>query len=518
MTSTDLLNQQKAATGVLAAIPDVTAYRSCTESELLALAAENAQASRLLSTHGARIAGEIARRSTPELGSAGLAQKQGERTPENLVRRITGSTKWEANTAVRIGKLGTDSIETVDVATGEVAPPKEPWLTSLVAALSAGQVSVAQADAIRTGLGQPSEHVTVERLAEQVELLVVLAGSHDADWLSREARHLRDLIDAQGVAERERLHYLKRSWKLIGRADGSGYSLIEHDAVSYAKMRDIYDRVTSPRRGGPRFVDPERQAQAAAVEEDERSTENIAHDAIMDFIEAGTHVDETVMLGRGGAQVRVIVTKEALEAAKSTDTTDAADATATDATGGADGTAATDGADGVDSTTATECTETVTPRVPGYGYIEGQPNPVSIGTIEAMVCDGEVVPVIFDATGQAIDIGQKHRLFSIKQRIFLAVMFGGCMFGDCTRPAAWCEAHHIKQVHRDGGTSVLDNGILLCRHHHLLLHNNGWEITRTGDKGEHYWLIPPPDIDPEQTPRPMRRKSAAYRERYPALA
>ena len=62
---------------------------------------------------------------------------------------------------------------------------------------------------------------------------------------------------------------------------------------------------------------------------------------------------------------------------------------------------------------------------------------------------------------------------------------------------------------------MVDNGILLCRHHHLLLHNRGWEIVRTGERGEHYWLIPPKDIDPTQTPRLLRKKSAAYRQRFP---
>ena len=31
-------------------------------------------------------------------------------------------------------------------------------------------------------------------------------------------------------------------------------------------------------------------------------------------------------------------------------------------------------------------------------------------------------------------------------------------------------------------------GLLLCRHHHLLAHNNGWEIERAGPS---YRLIPP---------------------------
>jgi hypothetical protein len=52
--------------------------------------------------------------------------------------------------------------------------------------------------------------------------------------------------------------------------------------------------------------------------------------------------------------------------------------------------------------------------------------------------------------------------------------------------------------------------VLLCRHHHLLFHNNGWEIRRT-DGGE-YWLIPPPTVDPQQSPIRLESKSGAMRD------
>ena len=45
---------------------------------------------------------------------------------------------------------------------------------------------------------------------------------------------------------------------------------------------------------------------------------------------------------------------------------------------------------------------------------------------------------------------------------------------------------------------------------HLLCHNNHWEIEHAGDGG--FALIPPPDIDPQQTAIPMPTKSAAIRE------
>jgi hypothetical protein len=53
------------------------------------------------------------------------------------------------------------------------------------------------------------------------------------------------------------------------------------------------------------------------------------------------------------------------------------------------------------------------------------------------------------------------------------------MFPDCERPASRCEYHHIYWA-RDTGRTDLADAILLCRHHHLLLHNNGSEIRRDG--------------------------------------
>ena len=55
------------------------------------------------------------------------------------------------------------------------------------------------------------------------------------------------------------------------------------------------------------------------------------------------------------------------------------------------------------------------------------------------------------------------------------------------------------------GELMVADGVLLCRHHHLLLHNHGWAITRDGAE---YALVPPRDVDPAQAPRPMPSKIA----------
>jgi hypothetical protein len=72
-----------------------------------------------------------------------------------------------------------------------------------------------------------------------------------------------------------------------------------------------------------------------------------------------------------------------------------------------------------------------------------------------------------------------------------------------------CEAHHILFWARDKGRTDVADGILLCKFHHLLMHNNHWEIERVGSD---YFLIPPVSVDPARTPRRMPSKSAAMRD------
>ena len=53
----------------------------------------------------AHCAGIVAHRSRPELGYDGLAQRTGARTPEQFVQQVTGVSRREAGTLVRVGEL-----------------------------------------------------------------------------------------------------------------------------------------------------------------------------------------------------------------------------------------------------------------------------------------------------------------------------------------------------------------------------------------------------------------------------
>jgi hypothetical protein len=75
---------------------------------------------------------------------------------------------------------------------------------------------------------------------------------------------------------------------------------------------------------------------------------------------------------------------------------------------------------------------------------------------------------------------------------------GGCAFPGCPRPPAWCIAHHI-QHWADGGRTDLDNLVLLCDHHHRVVHHHGWDITMAADRRPDF--RPPAWIDPDRQPR-----------------
>jgi hypothetical protein len=146
-------------------------------------------------------------------------------------------------------------------------------------------------------------------------------------------------------------------------------------------------------------------------------------------------------------------------------------------------------------------------RRSGVGYLEGQSATVSIATIERHACDGGLVPILFDDNGEALNLGRSQRLHNARQRIAIAARDGGCLAPECERPPSWCEVHQIHEFGRGGATDLTD-GVLLCRHHHMLVHNNRWRVERRDGR---YWFVPPPEVDPRQLPIELPSKSAAVR-------
>jgi hypothetical protein len=454
MPSSDTLIARFSATiAALSVLPkQVADYRELGDETLLELARLSSRARHLVDTHSALLAGELARRSAPERGHDGLAQRMGHRTPEELVRVTTSTSARDASSAVRVGRL------MFDAADKSTKGDARPWLEPLAAAISAGSVAPLSADAISSGVGRPTDSMTVTALRDVVEQLCSDAVTTDPDRLFRHARQMRDQLDEAGVADRERERRERRSFSFMRLPDGMSRVVWMLDTESAAQVAELYDRATSPRRGGPRFVEQTAKDHADEIFKDTRTTTQLASDVFLDLLVHGADADDGRLLGTGAPAIRVLVTANDL-AARS-----------------------------------------------GAGFIEGQSDPIGIASVERLACGGSLMPMVFDHDGQPLDAGREQRLFNRKQKAALAARDGGCMAPGCERPPSFTEAHHMKHWVRDRGSTDVADGILLCRHHHLLAHDHGWEFTR---KAGRLWLIPSLAMDPHRHPIALSSKSAA---------
>jgi hypothetical protein len=107
--------------------------------------------------------------------------------------------------------------------------------------------------------------------------------------------------------------------------------------------------------------------------------------------------------------------------------------------------------------------------------------PVSSKTIERLACDSSIARVLLNSESLVIDVGRSKRVVSEPARRALAARDGHCRWPDCDRPASRSAAHHVVHwIH--GGSTDLDNLILLCHRHHWMVHEGNWQIVR-GDDG-----------------------------------
>ncbi|MDZ7841647.1 MAG: DUF222 domain-containing protein [Gammaproteobacteria bacterium] len=96
-------------------------------------------------------------------------------------------------------------------------------------------------------------------------------------------------------------------------------------------------------------------------------------------------------------------------------------------------------------------------------------------TARRLGCDSGVVQWLESADGSTLDVGRRTRSIPPSIRRALDRRDGGCRFPGCTAHR-FVDAHHIRHW-ADGGETKLDNLVLLCRHHHRLVHEGGHAVT-----------------------------------------
>jgi len=99
---------------------------------------------------------------------------------------------------------------------------------------------------------------------------------------------------------------------------------------------------------------------------------------------------------------------------------------------------------------------------------------VSAETSRRLTCDASVVEVSRSPGGELLDFGRRTRTIPPALRRALHLRDGRCRFPGC--PSRFCEAHHITHW-ANGGETSLSNTLLLCRHHHRILHEGGWTLS-----------------------------------------
>jgi hypothetical protein len=110
---------------------------------------------------------------------------------------------------------------------------------------------------------------------------------------------------------------------------------------------------------------------------------------------------------------------------------------------------------------------------------------VSAETSRRLSCDAGLVRVHHAGDGGILDVGRRTRTIPPALRRALEVRDGGCRFPGCG--SRFTEGHHVKHW-ADGGETSLANCLLLCRHHHRLVHEEGWRVEwRTGDGWDPKW-------------------------------
>ena len=338
---------------------------------------------------------------------------------------------------------------------GVLTPSLPPGTLALAAtgrALLAGDLSRAHADAVAaliralplpTALGQRTDlHTRAETwLLDQCRTFAPVD-------VRRLGQHLRHVVDPDGVLADERNAETHATFWVRAEPDGTTYRFGgQTDPLTGAQLTTFIDTHSAPR--------PHHDPQTGTRVPDPRTPDQRRASAFTDLIHLATNADPRVRGGLG-TQLIVTTTLDTLQTQL--------------------------------GQLGHRCAETET----------GQP--LSAALTRKLACDTALVPATLGAHGEPLDIGHATRTIPPALRRALIIRDRHCAFPSCTRPARWADGHHITHW-ADGGPTRLSNLVLLCGHHHDILHHTAWTITITNNRPV---FTPPPHTTTRKPRGPTR--------------
>jgi len=101
-------------------------------------------------------------------------------------------------------------------------------------------------------------------------------------------------------------------------------------------------------------------------------------------------------------------------------------------------------------------------------------------TARRLGCDASVIRIL-ERDGRPLSVGRRTRAVPAALHRALRSRDGTCRFPGCNH-RRFVDAHHIKHW-AHGGETDLDNLLLLCSHHHRLVHEDGYTIEGRSRRG-----------------------------------
>lgn len=297
----------------------------------------------------------------------------------------------------------------------------------LARAVREGQVSVEQARVVAAALADLPARVGAEVVEQAEEALVGFAAQFGPNELARLGRAILTVVapevaeaeEARRLAEAERHAAEKQRLRMRAIGDGTTrLSAVVPDHVA-ARLATYLHAFTNPRLAetpAPRVSHPRRLAEA--------------------FGQLLECWDSRRLPVHGGDATTVVVTVELKHLV--------------DGLGGA----------------------ALGNAVPGDGF-----DSLSAAQARRLACTATIVPAVLGSDSVVLDLGRGRRLFDRHQRRAMVVRDRTCRAEGCTVPASWCEAHHLVPWSQ-GGRTDLDDGVLLCSHHHHRVHDPAHEHER----------------------------------------
>lgn len=140
------------------------------------------------------------------------------------------------------------------------------------------------------------------------------------------------------------------------------------------------------------------------------------------------------------------------------------------------------------------------------------------GAARRLACDAHLIPMVLGTHSQPLDVGRAARYFTEPIRAALVERDKGCAFPGCDATPTVCHTHHIIPWWNQG-TTTLDNGLLVCPHHHRLVEpdpqqspDNQWIVHLDATTGLP-WFTPPRHIDPDRKPIQHQRHALGHIQR-----